>query len=88
MRLPGISGEKIMRRSVEVSVPPPRDSYRVVAGKRVTVFLGGNSIIEERTISWWIRVLTFSKACTAAGGSGSVSRKLPPTIQKTSIAPR
>jgi len=40
------------RRSVEVSVPPPGDSYRVVAGKRMTVSLGGNNIIEDRTTSW------------------------------------
>ena len=35
-------------QQVEVSVPPPGDSYRVVAGKRTTASLGGNNIIEDR----------------------------------------
>ena len=66
MRRPGISGEKMIRRSVEVSVPPPGDSYRVVAGNRMTVSLGSSSIIGERTTSSWMRVSTSCSACRTA----------------------
>ena len=55
MRRPGISGEKITRRSVEVSVPPPGDSYRVVAGSSSTSPSHGASIDEDSTMSWCTR---------------------------------
>ena len=78
----------IIDGSVEISVPPPAVSKRVVAGKITTVSRGGSSIIELSTMSWWRRVPTRSRARATAGGSGRVSRKLPPTIQKTSRSPR
>ena len=40
-----------MRRSVVVSVPPPGDSYRVVAGSSSTVSDGSTSIADESTMS-------------------------------------
>ena len=52
IRRPGISGEKYTRRSVEVSVPPPACSYRVLAGSRRTVSAGSTSIEDVRTRSW------------------------------------
>ena len=52
IRRPRISGEKMMRRSVDVSVPPPGDSYRVAAGSKTTSPSLSTSIDGERTMSW------------------------------------
>ena len=39
-------------------------------------------------MSWWTRVPTRASPWATAAGSGSVSMKLPPTIQNASMAPR
>jgi hypothetical protein len=44
-------GEKMTRRSVEVSVPPPVDSYLVQAGRMITSPSPSTSIDEESTMS-------------------------------------
>src|SRR6266581_2543097 len=83
----GIWGEKYTRRSVDVSVPPPRCSYRVCAGNSRTFSAGSMSMDVVRTRSWWMRSGMRPSASRTYAGSGSVSRKLPPAWYKTSRRP-
>ena len=87
IRRPRISGEKMMRRSVDVSVPPPSDSYLVVAGRSRTSPSPSTSMDEDSTMSWWTRRRGRRSARVLRSSSGSVSRKFPPTIQKRSTPP-
>jgi len=64
-RGPGISGEKMTRRSVEVSVTPPAISYRVWAGSSSTSPAGSTSIWLDRQMS----------TCTRNGMRDSASRQ-------------
>ena len=73
IRGPGISGLKITRRSVEVSVTPPGISYRVVAGRRITLSAGSSSIWVDITMSIWTRSGILSSACCAYAVSGRTS---------------
>jgi hypothetical protein len=77
----------MMRRSVDVSVTPPGISYRVAAGSSRTVSDGSTSIPLFTTMSWWIRRPGRASAVRLRVAPDSVSRKFPPTIQKTSTSP-
>ena len=49
---------------------------------------GSTSIELETTMSWWMRSPGLESAARLRSAPDSVSRKFPPTIQKTSISPR